>query len=115
MAAAKKAAGKKPAAKKQDDDSVLRFTLEDRAYEIDFQHLTIGETEDLEEYFDRPMFEVEWMSARFVAFLAFLAIRRKRPDYTWAAHREVDFSAFEVLERPERPTEAPAASGEQSS
>lgn len=87
--------------------SVSRFTIKGKSYEIDADHLTWGEMEDMELYFDAPIGEVELESARATLFLAYLAKRRVEPRATLDEIRALEVGEI-VAEAPERPTKAGA-------
>lgn len=94
-----------PAAKKKpEQDSVFRFILDGKAYEIDAEQLTFGEIEDLEVYFDAPYDEIELESGRGTMFMAFLAARRSNPKFTLDDIRKLPLKSLQAAEKTDRPT-----------
>lgn len=95
-------------ASKKKQDSVSRFTVEGKAYEIDASDLEWGEVEEVEIYFDCPITEVDFDSGRGVMFLAYLARRRKEPSFTLDKARKLKIVDIQGG-APERPTKAASA------
>jgi hypothetical protein len=101
------------AARKKKQDTVSRFTIEGKPYEIDMDSLTWGEIEEVELYFDRPYDAIDFESARGAMMLAYLARKRKEPGYTLDKMRELPVDSVEAT-KPERPTKPPAVAGSPS-
>jgi hypothetical protein len=96
-----------PAATTPDTDSVVRFKLEGKSYEIDPKHLEWGEIESLELYFDKAYDAIDFDSMRAVMFLAYLSRKRVEPDFTIEAMRHLKLSDLEDDTTP-RPTDSGA-------
>lgn len=69
-------AKKKPVPKT--DDADLSFVYKGATYRISFEDLTLGETEMIEEAFDRPIGDVDFRRMKAIRWLMFIVISRKR-------------------------------------
>jgi len=104
---------------------VVRYTFSDRPdtpYEIDLYDLRLAEQVAIEEYFEKPMTQLQvegWLtgSAKGKAFIGYLARKREEPGFTLAESIEFDADAEARTEEDEaaRPTETPNPSGSPSS
>lgn len=81
MAGAKKTA-QRPPKKVHTSDSLVRFSLAGEPYEINPEALTFGEMADIEQALDVTMDELEPGSATSMMAMIYVAVRRKRPDFT---------------------------------
>lgn len=79
-------------AKKKDEDAVIiRFRFDDdgrKIYSLDLADLTTREQIEIEEFFDKPLavaYESGWLleSRKGMALLAYIARRRKEPEFTY--------------------------------
>lgn len=99
----------------QPEDNTVRFKLEGKPYEIDPEHLEWGEIEELEVYFDCAYNDIDFESMRGVMFLAYLARKRKEPEFTLDEMRRLKLSDMEDEDDASRPTDSvPADGGSQS-
>lgn len=64
------------------EETVARLELDGKTLEFDLNDLTFGEVEFVEVYFDCPMDEIPWESARGGMIAAFLALKRDDPKIT---------------------------------
>lgn len=89
--------------------------MEGVGYEIDPSDLEWGEVEDLELYFECSAEDVDYDSMRAVMYLAYLARRRKDPEFTIEQMRKLKVSDLGEDDGP-RPTGASEgeSSGSQS-
>lgn len=95
MAAKKAAANTTPEAK----GPTLEF--EGQQIEFDLDELTFGEVEIIEDYFGKPLEEVELESLRGVMILAYLELRKTNPDITLDDMREKKVSLLKINGGPE--------------
>lgn len=109
------------ATKKDEDSLVLRFKFDDdgrRVYSLDLADLTTREQIEIEEFFDRPLaatIESGWLleSRKGMALLAYMARRRKEPEFTYEdAVAALQGMVEEEEESP--PTKASKAAGSPS-
>ena len=102
-----------PRKPKAEPDSVSRFIIDGKPYEIDVEHLTWGEIEEIEVYFDGNFDDLELATARGTMILAYLAMKRSDKSVTLDFIRDLELSQISADES-ERPTEPrPATSGAQ--
>lgn len=102
-------------AKKKPEDTIVRFTLEGKTYEIDPVNLEWGEVEEMELYFDCPVGDIDFDTMRATMFLAYLARKRSEPAFTIEEMRRLKVSDLGEDDAP-RPTDdsGAASSGSQS-
>jgi len=81
-----------------------RFELDGEILEFNLDELSFGEGEELETYFDQPVHEIDFESARGVLWIAYLALKRKHPDTTLDDVREMRLEALQKVDSV-RPTE----------
>lgn len=107
---------------KTDDDAViLRFKFHDdgrRVFQLDLADMTTREQIETEEFFDAPLaraLDEGWLltSAKGLAWLAYIARRRKEPEFTY----DDAVDAFDKMvddEEKAPPTKASKAAGSPS-
>lgn len=101
------------AQRKRKPDPAMRIEINGEAYEIDPQNLTWGEMAEVETYFDRSINEIDFESARGTLILAYLAMKRRKPQTTLAELEALPLEAIKEA-KPERPTKTPASAGDPS-
>lgn len=107
------------AARKKDEIPTVRYTIDGKSYDlqISLEKIPLRERIEVEEYMGMPWVEAmdSWFSSeKLQAFLAYIAMRRRRPTATLAD--VLDAKELEAdFDPEERPTKAASAkTGSQS-
>lgn len=100
-----------PARKQAQPDTVSRFKVDGKDYEVDMAKLSFGEIAEVEEHFDKD-FDSLHKAQDLIASL-YLAMKRAKPRTTWEDVEALTSDAFEDVTA-ERPTSTPATSGTQA-
>lgn len=89
-------------------DTVSRFRVDGKDYEVDMAKISFGEIAEIEEHFDKDFDSLH--KAQDVIASLYLAMKRTTPRTTWEDVEALSADAFEEVEA-KRPTSAPATSG----
>jgi hypothetical protein len=91
--------------------SKVRYTLDDKTFDLDIGSITLGERIEAEDYLGMPWGQAigsEWfLSEKTQAFLAFLAMRRRKPSTT--LDEVLEARALEIDLNPSDPPTKPAS------
>lgn len=98
----------KAAAPPKPPETLSRFKIGDKEYEIDVAKLTLGELSEIEEHFDRD-FDSLHKGQDLIARL-YLAQKRRKASTTWEDVEGLGDGGFEQVDVT-RPTSPPATSG----
>jgi hypothetical protein len=99
-----------------DDDKTLRFTIDGKAYSVDFDDLELGEVEIIEEACDAPLALIDFRRVKAIRGVVFMLMRRDDPDVTMAEVASIKLSAItdtpdgDAAKRPTKPAAKTAAS-----
>lgn len=107
------------ARKKAPETSAIELEIDGEKCSLDFETLTLGEVEEIEVYFGRPMGQIteeEWNTGRGTLLMAYLALHRKRPATTLDDVRRIQINKVGEApeERPTKDSKEPETSGGQS-
>lgn len=97
--------------KQAQPDTVSRFRVDGKDYEVDMAKLSFGEIAEVEEHFDKDFDSLH--KAQDVIASLYLAMKRAKPRTTWEDVEALTSDSFEQVEA-DRPTSAPATSGTQA-
>jgi hypothetical protein len=102
------------AAKADKEGTITKFELDGKTLEFNLEDLTFGEVEFVEVYFNCPLDEVSWESARGGMVAAFLALKRDDPDIVLDDLRGMKVNTLKEVDTKRPTSTATDGSGDQS-
>ena len=89
---------------------LIRFSVDGTECEIDLNDLEWGEMEEVEDYFNESINDVDLATAKAHMFLGYLA--RRRVDPKWTLEKTRKLRASQIVELDPDPTSAGSESGD---